>query len=413
LQSVRAAVLPRSLDSFEEMFWHFEQIIPYAPVLAVELDGTIDPSQWKTHLRAVQLRYPLLRAQIKKIPGSRPYFASTNGVEIPFLAVALEKRDQVETAMERELEIGFGNGSGALARLSLLYAAERAIIILAAHHAAFDGRTMMMIIEDLLRLASGKPLEPPFEGALDRRQLLELPPDGGYRSLLRSASLARSPVVKKFYVERVSLSEALTAAALSACKTREVNVRALLASAFAQAGRELNAEWRWRALNVASPIDLRPLLHLGTAPGLLIGRCSAVIPAANQSGTLWHTASALGHLLERASSIKDQRSQALNLRQSVKDERMPGEFVEAIQLAAPSPDIMISNYGRLPIQDDFGGFRIKTLSTGSIAGLGATQKFSAVTVRGKMGICLCTCQPIPGILQKTSEILASACSDSA
>ncbi len=404
--------MPRRLDSFEEVFWHFEQVHPYAPVFAVELDGWISPENWTEHLRTVQSRYPLLRARINKIPGQRPSFEPTNHIEIPFRRAPLDKDDRVETAMERELVIGFGDGNGALARVSLLHASDRAILLLAAHHAAFDGRTMMMIVEDLLRAASGKPLGAPFEGAADICQLFSLPENNGYSTLLGEVIHSSSSRVKDVHVERVFLSEALTASVLSECKARCVNVRALVAATLAEAGREDRIEWQSRPVTVASPIDLRPMLNHENTPGLLIGLGSAVVPAATSRQTLWQTASNLGQAFQHTANVEAQKLRSLKLREFLDHERLPHAFMQTWQTLMPSPDIMINNYGQLPLQEDYDDFSIKTISSGSIASLGLTQKVSMISLRGKIGICIATCDPIDGILAKTSAILSEACDSS-
>jgi len=412
LQIDRVTTLPRRLDSFEEVFWHFEQILPYAPVFAVELDGGINPENWTEHLRAVQSRYPLLRARINKNPGERPSFEQTNDIAIPFRRAPLDKDDRVETAMARELAIGFGDGSGALARVSLLHASNRAILLLAAHHSAFDGRTMMMIIEDLLRAASGKPLGAPFEGAADIGQLLCLPDNSGYSTLLGESVHASSFGAKDVHVERVFLSEALSASVLSECKTRAVNVRALVAAALAEAGREDRIEWQSRPVAVASPIDLRPMLNQRDTPGLLIGLSSAVVPATTSRDTLWQTASNIGQAFQQVANVEAQKLRSVKVRQLLEHERLPCTFMETWQNVVPPTDIMINNYGQLPIQDDYGDFSIKTISSGSIAGFGFTQKVSMISLRGQIGICIATCDPIDGILAKTSAILTEACDSS-
>jgi Condensation domain len=409
LQIASESVLPRCLDGFEEILWYLEQVLPYAPVFALELDGWIDPENWTEHLRVVQSRYPLLRARINKIPGKRPSFERTNDMDIPFRRVPLEMHDQVETAMERELAIGFGDGSGALARVSLLHAPDRAILLFAAHHAAFDGRTMMMILEDLLGTVSGKPLRAPFEEATSLSQSLSLPENCSYRTCLAETSHFARPDVKGIHVERVLLSEALTASVLSECKARAVNVRALMAAVIAEAGRESSAEWRSRPVNVTAPIDLRPMLDQGDTPGLLVGVISAAVAVSTSRSTFWETAASIGQAFQQTANVDAQRSMSLKIRQVIEDERPPLLFAEAWKNAAPSADIMINNYGRLAVQDDYGKFRIKTISSASLAGLGITQKVSMISLRGRIGICIATCRPIPGLIEKVSAILARAC----
>jgi Condensation domain len=393
----------------EEILWHLEQVLPCAPVFALELDGRIDPENWTEHLRAVQSRYPLLRARINKLPGERPSFERTSNIDIPFRQVPLETHDQVEAAMERELAIGFGDGSGPLARVSLLHAPDRAILLLAAHHAAFDGRTMMMILEDLLGTVSGKPLRAPFERATSLSQFLSQPEPGSYRTLLDETSRFARPDAKGIHVERVLLSEALTASVLSECKRRAVNVRALMAAVIAEAGRERSAEWQSRSVNVSAPIDLRPMFHQEDTPGLLVGVVFAAVPAATKRDTIWETAASIGQAFQHSANVDAQRSLSSKLCQAIEDERPPLLFAEAWRNAGPGADIMINNYGRLAVQDDYGKFRIKTISSASLAGLGRTQKVSMISLRGRMGICIATCQPIPGIIERMPAMLAEVC----
>jgi Condensation domain len=405
----RAPSLPRTLDSFEEFFWHLEQILPYSPVFAVELEGSVDTATWPERLRAVQSRYPLLRARIRKIPGTRPSFETVEGASIPFERVPLEKDDHVEAAMERSLAIGFGDGSRGLTRVTLLHASDRAILLLSAHHAAFDGRSMMMIIEDLLRAVSGEPLGAAFDGAMDLRQLLSLPENAGYRTLREDFSAAEAVVVADVHVEKVLLSQSVTASVLSSCKSHGVNVRALVAAAMAEAGREDRAEWRSRPLACVSPIDLRPIAGKGDTPGLLIGVSSAAIPPTGP-GTLWETAAVIGRAFQQAANVEAQRLQSMRLRQLLEEEHLPDTFAKAWRSSVPTPDIMINNYGPLAIRDTYRDFRIKTISSCSIAALGLTQKVSMSSLHGQMGLCVATRQPIHGILEKTSAILARASS---
>ncbi|GAB2914571.1 hypothetical protein GCM10027093_61400 [Paraburkholderia jirisanensis] len=409
MQADAAMVLPRRLDSMEEVFWQFEQFHPYAPVFAVEIDGRIDPHNWAEHIRAVQSRYPLLSARISKLPGERPSFEPVTGVDLPFQQRPLAPGERVETIMERELSIGFGDGSGALARVSLLHGSNRAVLLLAAHHAACDGRTMMMIVEDLLCAASGKPLAAPFEGATDIRQVLGLPENGGYRTLLGKTGAAGLPGAMEAHVERAILSEALSAAMLSQCKARAVNVRSLIAAAVAEAGRARRADWQSRPVNILSPIDLRPMLGRTDTPGVLIGLSAAVVPAAATRNTLWEDAAGIGLAFQQAANVEAQKERSLKLRELLEVECLPHTFAAMWQNRLPTADIMINNYGRITLQDDYGDFRIKAISSASIAGLGVTQKVSVIALHGQIGICLATCDPIDGILESASTILADAC----
>lgn len=401
--------LPRGLDTMEEAFWQFERFHSYAPVFLLELEGMIGAHDWEKHIRAIQARYPLLGARISKVTGERPLFEPAIDGGIVFRQRPLDPHDRAETIMERELSIGFGDGSGALARVSLLQGPDRAILLFAAHHAAFDGRTMMMIVEDLLSAASGKPLGAPFEGATDICRVLDLSDNGGYRTLFDKTGTAALPDAMTAHVERIILSEALSAAILSQCKARSVNVRSLIAAAVAEAGRAQRPDWQSRPVRISSPVDLRPMLGQADTPGLLIGLSSATVPATASLDTLWEDAASIGRSFQQAANVEAQKALLLKLRELTEDECLPHTFVEKWKSRFPAADIMINNYGRITLQEDYGDFRIKAISSGSIAGLGVTQKVSVIALRKQIGICLATCEPIDGILEKASTILADAC----
>jgi hypothetical protein len=409
LQTDSATALPRSLDGFEEIVWSLEQVIPHAPVFALELDGSLSVDNWTEHLRLVQSRYPLLSARINKIPGKRPFFEKTHAKDIPFRCVPLESHDSVEAAMARELAIGFGDGSDGLARVSLLHGRDRAILLFAAHHAAFDGRTMMMILEDLLDTISGKPLRAPFKTAPSLYRFFSLPEADGYRASLSDTSPLVPFEANGVYIDRLTLSEALSASVLSACKIRGVSMRALIAAVIAETGREIDEGWRSRPVKIASPIDLRSMLDQEDAAGLLVGITSAMVPAETRRDTIWETAASIGNALQLTANLDAQRALSVKFRQLIEDEHPPRQFVETWRKASPPSDIMINNYGRIAIHGDYGKFSIKMISSASLAGLGATQKVSMISVRGQIGLCIATCRPIPGILDKVPALLESAC----
>ena len=68
------AIRLRDLDALEEFFWLIEQSVNVSHAVVVEVKGTTTIGQWQDALEAIQIRYPLLSASIRKIPGRRPFF---------------------------------------------------------------------------------------------------------------------------------------------------------------------------------------------------------------------------------------------------------------------------------------------------------------------------------------------------
>src|ERR1700749_610583 len=81
----------RDLDAFEEFFWLLEQVVPVFHIVVAEVNGPTTIVQWQEALDAVQIRYPLLSASIRKVPGARPFFEKRPGASIPLRMAPLDR----------------------------------------------------------------------------------------------------------------------------------------------------------------------------------------------------------------------------------------------------------------------------------------------------------------------------------
>src|ERR1700733_3198020 len=81
-QFVNATIF-RELDAFEEFFWLIEQSAPVFHAVIAEVNGATTLEQWEDALDAIQIRYPLLSASIRKSPGKRPFFEKERGASMP------------------------------------------------------------------------------------------------------------------------------------------------------------------------------------------------------------------------------------------------------------------------------------------------------------------------------------------
>ena len=118
----------RELDAFEEFFWLIEQSVPVFHTIIAEVKGETTIEQWERALGAVEVRYPLLSASIRKLPGERPFFEKLPGVSMPLRIAPLRDSLVLEEEMEKELQKPFGDGSGPLTRATLYHARDRAVV---------------------------------------------------------------------------------------------------------------------------------------------------------------------------------------------------------------------------------------------------------------------------------------------
>jgi hypothetical protein len=400
-----ASQLSRSLHSFEEYFWLMEQAKTTAPVILFELSGRLELACLARSLALVQQRYPLLRGRISKKPGERPRFEVPVEEMIPLREQTICNLLDVESEILKEMHLGFRSGAEPLARVTLLQHAERSSILLSAHHAAFDGCTMMMIMEDLLTAASGGVLDDAFDDLPGISEVLSLPPPAPYA---RTSSVEEGDVEtdqSEVFLERLHLTEALTRSILDGCKSHGAGVTATLATALAEAGRRLEASWRNRDLSCASPVNLRQLLRISPQPGLLIGPAFCKIPDDPACG-FWEVAKANADSFRAMRDLERQRSHTLGLDAAFEIEKQALDFARDWSRSGRTPDIMINNYAKTPTKFTFG--RLSIISASSASHAGGLQKVSAITINGSLSLTLCTSKQIPGLLVETRKVLETA-----
>jgi hypothetical protein len=93
----------------------------------------------------MQIRYPLLSASIRKVPGKRPFFEKVWGVSMPLRIAPLTDSLVLEDEMEKELQHPFGDGSSALTRATLFHAPDRSVLMFATHHSSLDGKSHLLL----------------------------------------------------------------------------------------------------------------------------------------------------------------------------------------------------------------------------------------------------------------------------
>ena len=152
--------LIRRLGSLEELIWLRERRASRTIVLLAEVQGSTTPEDWRTALNRVQARHTILSSRICKDPGSRPYFELARGVELPLEVVPLDSGPSALERCSRELGTNFPQGH-MLMRATVLHDRARSTLILAVDHAAFDGRSLVFIVRDLLRSLAGESLGDP------------------------------------------------------------------------------------------------------------------------------------------------------------------------------------------------------------------------------------------------------------
>ena len=397
----------RALDWLEEMLWLLEQRAPRAPALVAELEGETTVRAWTDAMHAVQRKYPLLSVRIGKIPGERPFFTYLSDAEVPFEVVPLAPTFSVEDEMERAMNTTFGDGSGALFRLTLFHAPSRCVVLLVSHHAAFDGKTNLMILLDLLAAVAGEALGPSIGLAPTLSALLGLRDAGPYRTMLMSnVGKPQAVPAERVRVKRLQLSPEKTNALVRDARAAGTSVQGALVAAMMVAGGNHRESWRTQPISYGVPIDVRPLLFMPATPGLLVsGYFGEVQPMPQRS--FWDLARTVSRAVATARTREEVLTLVLRGRQLMEVEYDPTELLAMYRQGGPlGHELVVTNYGAPQKRTAFGPLTLKALSASSPAG--NTQKVSAITVDDRMMLTHVSPDPFPSLLEHALAVLTDA-----
>jgi len=407
VQSVNATKL-RDLDAFEEILWLVEQSVNVSHAVVVEVNGSTTIGQWKNALDAIQIRYPLLSASILKAPGTRPFFEKTRDVSMPLRIAPLLDSLVLEEEMEKELQRSFGDGSGPLTRATLFHGRDRSVVMFATHHSSMDGKSHLLLIQDLLAYVAGEDLGDPLEVQPGLGQLLGLPAPAEYVKKLEGRSVASEDGTRvelpNVHLHRLQLGVEETELLLVRAREERTTVHAALVAALTMAGKRYSEEWNAAPVRCMSPIDMRRTLGIPDAIGVLISSHHAPV-LTPEGSSFWDIArtvrkdmlsaqSAYGarHLLGALSSMVAEEHNAQDLYQSV----LKGPFVH---------ELMVTNYAGYQVRTEYGDLKIENLFTGSPSIIPALQKVSVLTVNGRLGMTLVARHVFPTLLEDAREIL--------
>jgi NRPS condensation-like uncharacterized protein len=388
----------RYLDAFEEFSWLLEQSVNVSHAVVVEVKGSTTIGQWRSALDAIQLRYPLLSASISKTPGKRPFFEKTRHVAMPLRIVPLTDTLVLEKEMEKELQKSFGDGSGPLTRATLFHSRHRSVVMFATHHSSMDGKSHLLLVQDLLASVAGDGLG----------QLLGLPAPAEYAKKLEVGSVATEggthSEMLKVHVHRLQLSVKETEVLLARAREEGTTVHAALVAAITLAGKGHSAEWNTGPVRCVSPIDMRRTLGIPHAVGVLISSHHAVVPTPD-GASFWEISRAVRkdmlppqsahgarHLLSALSSMVAEEHNAQDLYLSV----LEGPLVH---------ELIVTNYAGYQVRTKYGNLRLENLFTGGPSIIPSLQKVSVLTVNERLGMTLVAHKVFPTLLEDARKIL--------
>jgi hypothetical protein len=406
-QSVNATKL-RDLDTFEEFFWLLEQSAPLLHAVVAKVNGPTTIEQWKDALDAIRIRYPLLSASIRKIPGNRPFFEKVQGVSVPLRIAPLTDSLVLEEEMEKELQQPFGDGSGLLTRATLFHAPDHSVVMFATHHSSLDGKSHLLLVQDLLASVAGEDLGKSLKVQPGLGQLLGLPAPAEYGKKLEGRSVAPedgAPVeMPQVSVQRLQLSVEETEALLKRAREEGTTVHAALVAALTLAGKRYSERWNVGPVRCTSPIDMRKTLNIPDAAGMLVSlhHGSVLTP---DGVSFWDIARAVREDMLPAQSAEGARHLLGALSSMMSDELSARDLYWSVLNGPRAHELMVTNYAGYQVRTEYGSLKIENLFTGSPSVKPALQKVSVLTVNGRLGMTLVARDVFPTLLEDAREIL--------
>ena len=400
-----------TLEGIQEFFWASEPTKSRLALVLAEVVGPATVEDWQNALRKVQERYPLLSARIGKVQGRRPYFELVRASSLTLQVAPYAENFNIDEVMSQQLAVSFGRGDGPLARVILFHSPSRSQVVLAAHHAACDGLTIVNMMQDLIAAAAGETLGTELPTLPTVGELLGLGQPPPYSALLPTPVATACPVLD-FPAPAVSSQRVeadLMAKIVDRVRKERATVHGALVAAFITAGRRCCERWRTKPVVCLSPVDLRPLLELRQAAGVL----TTIHPTIAMPGDLplfWDFARRVSSEIPGSRTIEAAHGGTVAVREVVSRESDPYDPTTVDPLGFFNHDLMVSNYGASGYRTDFGSLKLTALYPSHISGGSpSTQTISAITIAGTLHVTHASRAPIQFFLRDALDLLFSFC----
>ena len=401
----------RDLDSMEELFRLLNVPSPFLHTYAMEVDGAAEIAAWQGAWQKLGRRYPVLSASIRKLPGTRPIFLATDKPPV-FEAHPWVEPLRIDELMQNELNASPDGWDDAPVRLKCFHGAGRSLVLLTMNHCAGDGKTSLLLLQDLLAVLAGEPCVGAVEWTTPNR-LLGRPLPGPYFQGAVAAggseSAATLPAPPSARVGTLSLDARETEALLARAKLEKATVQAALVVAFARS--RARACPQSPEVRCSTPIDLRGLVAGNeNAAGLLI---SGITQRVNgEAGVpFWELARTVRQGLAEARSLQAASGVVDAVDRMVAEETTPVQLAGKLQQSELSYEMAVTNQAGYKVRTEYGGLRVASLFSAVASGDPAGQNISVNTLHGALGMVHTSRQPLPSLLDQAKTILLEASTD--
>ena len=232
----------------------------------------------------------------------------------------------------------------------------------ATHHSSMDGKSHLLLVQDLLAAVAGEDLGEPLEVQPGLAQLLGLPAPVPYVKKLEGRSVAPEDgagvEVFKVRVQRLQLTVEETETLMQRARKEGTTVHAALVAALTLAGKRYSDAWNLGPVRCMSPMDMRRTLGLPDAAGLLVSLHHGAVPAPD-GASFWHIARTVRKDMLPAKSADGARHLLSAMASSVAEEHNARDLYDSSVLNGHLlHELMVTNSA---------GYRVRLLA--SLSGL--------------------------------------------
>jgi NRPS condensation-like uncharacterized protein len=272
LDQAPATTVRRPLGALEKLFRLADRNRPMHFVIAAEVDGSTQITQWQDALDRVCRQSALIWSRIVLDKRGEPVFEPVPHGSIP-LHVVENAMPEGTTHVARQLDQTFNTSRGPLLRAALLHGVNRSVIVLCVHHSIADGLALSFLMRDVLRVFAGESVRLSAETA----SIEDLVASQRGASALPQAEATQAARAPMPYPQLDGSTPLVEAARLTRKTTRCLRERArierstlhgALCAALTAAAATLASDWSDVPLRVLTPIDVRRRMlngseHLG------------------------------------------------------------------------------------------------------------------------------------------------------
>lgn len=403
----------RRLGSGEHCFWLLNQGFANHVVVAAEVEGVAAPKEWRAAFDELQRRHPLLRVCVSATASGVPFF-QLEDKPIPLCQVndASWTADGIaaawlDAALTRELSEPIETGAAPLMRAVIASGTQRSVLILSCSHVVCDGIALSYCIRDLLQTLNGKRLE-----------LLRMPPSlnqllGEAQPSLIKTSLDVVETSRRgtSVVQRLKLSRELTGHIVQRARDERTTMQGALFSALLTSGLATLPHWRYKPIEMVSPVDLRGRFGIKGECGWFTTNAKAAIEH-NGEREFWDVARDVMLRLNVQGALESVRESTRNMSELLGNGLDVARAVELRQTVLQR-DLTLSNLGPLRFAPTEGRFQLTGLWGPSVPTPSKNDPdnhmVGVVTVNGCAHLLLTSAAPLPSLLESAQVHLARAC----